>query len=463
MLGVALIAVVIAQAPSTYDAVTDRGVRAKPPLVNPGAAGSSFKDPAFGSRIWRVTDRFTRPDKLDASYRTPSATHQNEWSVNDSFFYVVSTDGTIVPFAFDPYSGTASRLSPLTFYIEPQFSYVSDSVMYGSVSSASLHTIDQYDLNTEKYTQLLDLETLASGLSGTYIGGISSSAGPIERILAFFGGASQDQHHIVVVFDRNAPANRHMLDTRAAMQFSLHHAAIDRSGRYVMLYPTSGDLAPPRSAAQVYVWDLQTDTKTALPLAEARSGGHDAYGYGVAINEDCCSTTTYDAAQWQIRSLATPLTTKDLISPVLDPKEVYLADHPTWNNASPETLVPFITATYRYGANDVQWRPWDDEVLAIQTDGGADGAHVYRFAHHRSDVRNDQAPLQTSFWYLPRPNVSRDGRWVLFTSNWEKTLGTDPGESPGERARQDVFLLRLNPKDFPELRFKPQSRRGGSR
>jgi hypothetical protein len=32
---------------------------------------------------------------------------------------------------------------------------------------------------------------------------------------------------------------------------------------------------------------------------------------------------------------------------------------------------------------------------------------------------------------------------VLFTSNWEKTLGTDPGGDSGGSARQDVFLLKL--------------------
>jgi hypothetical protein len=37
--------------------------------------------------------------------------------------------------------------------------------------------------------------------------------------------------------------------------------------------------------------------------------------------------------------------------------------------------------------------------------------------------------------------VSPDGRWVIFTSNWEKTLGVD--ERDGGTARQDVFLLRL--------------------
>ena len=49
----------------------------------------------FGSRLWRVTDRLTRPDAPDRSYRTPSATHQNAWSADGSYFYVVSTDGTM--------------------------------------------------------------------------------------------------------------------------------------------------------------------------------------------------------------------------------------------------------------------------------------------------------------------------------------------------------------------------------
>jgi len=42
----------------------------------------------------------------------------------------------------------------------------------------------------------------------------------------------------------------------------------------------------------------------------------------------------------------------------------------------------------------------------------------------------------------PIANVSPDGRWVLFTSNWEKTLGIDSQEST---SRQDVFIVGLTP------------------
>jgi Putative Ig domain len=456
MLLAALLSTVLAQAPASYNAVTDRGPRAEPSLVKLGNAGFSFNDPAFGTRIWRVTDRLTRPDAPDRSFRTPSATHQSAWSADGSYFYVVSNGGTIVPFAFDPDSGRFSRLATLRFYIEPQFSYVDNARIYGSVtgSGASLRTIDQFDFGTGVYTRLLDLDTLATGLQGTFVGGIASSAGATERIIAFFGGSSQDRHHYVVVFDRANPARRRLLDTaesrldgyrlKKPLNINLHHAAIDRSGRYVALYPAAADLAAPRKAAPVYMWDTLTDIITAMPETDALSSGHDAYGYGVAVNKDCCSAKTpWDAAQWQLRSLDAPLVAHDLIRPLLSPKEVSLSDHPTWNNARPDRLVPFVSATYRYGTDKPEWRAWDNELVAVQTDIGDGSAEVWRLAHHRSDVSNDDAPGDISFWYTPRPNVSRDGRWVLFTSNWAKTLGTDPQGAAGEKARQDVFLVRL--------------------
>lgn len=453
--------------PSSYDAVTDRGPRVEPSLPAIGGAGYSFVDPVFGTPIRRVTDGATRPGRPDRSYRTPSGTHQNAWSAGGSLFYVVSTDGTIVPFAFDASTRKASRIDPtpdgeggfvLRFYIEPTFSYVTDGVVYGSATGpgATLRTIDQYDFAAGAYSRLLDLDALVPGLGGTYIGGIGASAGPVERIIAFFGGTSQDRHGYLTIFEKANPANRRLLDTKNStvdgvptnipLNFNLHAAAIDRSGRYVTLYPTGTDRAAPRLADPNYQWDTETNVFTALPSIDARSNGHDAYGFGVRVNQDCCATTSWDAAQWQLRSLSAPLTTRDVIAPVLLPKELYLSEHPSWHNSVPDRLVPFVTATYRYYINDVEWRPWDDEIVAVQTDMAPDaGAAVWRLAHHRSNVRHDTDPTRISFWYTPRANVSRDGRWVLFTSNWEKTLGTDAGAEPGGAARQDVFLLELKP------------------
>jgi hypothetical protein len=67
---------------------------------------------------------------------------------------------------------------------------------------------------------------------------------------------------------------------------------------------------------------------------------------------------------------------------------------------------------------------------------------VWRFAHHRSNVNSDSDPSSLYFWYEPIANISPDGRWVLFTSNWEKTLGRDSSEPT---YRQDVFIVALTP------------------
>ena len=105
-----------------------------------GPAGTVFVDPTFGSRLVRVTDGATRPVRPNRSYRTPSAAAQNTWNVTSTYFYVVSTDGTIVPFAFDPLTLTASRLPAdttgeggliLRFFGEPEFSFVDPTLLYG--------------------------------------------------------------------------------------------------------------------------------------------------------------------------------------------------------------------------------------------------------------------------------------------------------------------------------------------
>jgi hypothetical protein len=453
-----------ASPPSVYSAISDRVTRAKGPVPALGAAGYAFRDPAFGSRLVRITDGLLQPDSPNISYRTPSGTHTNAWSADGQYFYAVNSDGWPVPFSFDRTTMRARRLMPTTtgdggmmlqFFNEPTFSYLTPGVLYGTFNGngSTLHSVDQYDFDTGQYTQLMNLESLAPNLANTYTGGVGASAGAVERIMAFFGGTSQDYHFYLLVFDKENPSRRHLINTIAStidgkptnipLNFHIHAAAIDRSGEFIMVYPTGDDLSAPRHAAPAYVWDLVTNRLTELPLIEAITGGHDAYGFGYRVNQDCCTNSTWDASQWQFRSLANPLVTLDLNPNVLLPQEVYLEDHPSWHNAQADRLVPFIDANYRYGDNTTPWRAWDEEVFAVQTEGAGTGGTIWRFAHHRSATADDNDPMQISFWYTPRANVSPDGRWALFTSNWDKTLGIDPRNDVGGKHREDVFLVEL--------------------
>lgn len=435
-----------------YTARSDRTIFPKPPLPTLGPAGFAFTDPTFGSRMLRVTDAKIGP-VTGGSWRAPSTAPQNAWNADGTKFYVTGESG-ILPFTFDPVAMKATPfLVTIRSQVEPQFSRVDPDTLY-VIGGPITRTIQKYSFAAKTYTDILDLDTL--GIGGlvdprTYVGGITTSQNP-ECLIAFFGGTSQDRH-FYVLWQGIAGTSRKIVNTLAStlngkatnilLGFSLHSATVDMSGRFVLLFPTSVDLAKPRVASQVYIWDTLTDLFTAVTSGDlTKDGGavmhpygHNVLGYASWVNMDQ-GNLAYDAAQWQYRRLALPGISLDLITPVMTPKMVYFADHSSWNNAQPLPR-PFFSSTYRFGdtTNLTPWRAWDDELLAIDPGSGT----VWRFCHHRSDVRDDKDPTQLYFWYEPILNVSPDGRWCLVTSNWEKTLGLDPFDTG--RVRQDVFLV----------------------
>jgi hypothetical protein len=449
----------------TYLAITDRTVYPKPVLPSLGPAGWHFVDPTFGSRMMRVTDTNTRPGYPGRSLTAPSAAHQLAWNASSDHFYIRSIDGTIIPYAFDASTMTASRIEPsstgnggltILSQVEPQFSFLSSNLLFGSRQDPlnDWPIIRQFDFNTRTYADISNLGAVTIISPGTYAGALSSSSTTPEMVCVLFGGV-QDTHYKVAVLPVSpAGAGPVVLDTQAStittngatastnipLGVFLHHAWMDQSGRYVVLYTVNQQPVP------YYVWDLATNMITGV---NSNAGGHDATGFRRQINQACCTTTAWDAAQWQSRGLGNPGTTTDLIDPVLTPQAIYLADHTSWNNAQPGTLVPILSSLYRYYSgtyNTTPWRAWDDEIVAIETDAERPSATVWRFAHHRSDVSYDgDATRAFYFWYLPNAVISPNGRWAIFTSNWEKSLGAavDSDVQPGGTYRSDVFLVAL--------------------
>ncbi len=453
--------------PTTYAANTSRTVIAEPALPAIGPAGSRVTDPAFGSRILRVTDAATHAAWTGASWVTGSAAHQLAWNATSDRFYVRSVAGVYLAYAFDPAAMTATRITQtapghdglILSQLEPQFSFLSRDVLYGTRQAGSPQRpiIRRYDFATRAYTDILDLGNITPISGTTFARALASSSAP-ETISILFGGAqpSQDMDYKVAAFRVAAPATTWaVLDSLAStitrpdgvvapttipLGFHLHHQWMDRTGRYVLLYPINGAFESPMP---YFVWDLETDAVTRV---DRLPGGHDALGYGWQVNQDCCTTTAYDGAQWQLRALGNPAATADLIDPVLTPEVLMLGEHTSWNNAQPGALVPILSSLYRYGSPQPPWRAWDGEIVAIQTTAGGAGATVWRFAHHRSDIAYDGGTGAEPyyFWYLPRAMVSPDGRFAMFTSNWEKTLGASTiDREPGGDFRCDVFIVAL--------------------
>jgi hypothetical protein len=68
---------------------------------------------------------------------------------------------------------------------------------------------------------------------------------------------------------------------------------------------------------------------------------------------------------------------------------------------------------------------FDNEIMQVATDGSQ---RVRRFVHHRSVAGGDHYTEQ------PKANISRDGRFVAFSSNWGNANG-----------RVDVYVAQVPP------------------
>jgi hypothetical protein len=91
------------------NAVTNREFYAKTPMTPP-AVNTVFQDPDLGATMVRVTDENTNPKLPGDFFLNPDAA-VNEWSMDDSKFYVIAGgDSENLAFAFDPSTMTVSPL-----------------------------------------------------------------------------------------------------------------------------------------------------------------------------------------------------------------------------------------------------------------------------------------------------------------------------------------------------------------
>jgi hypothetical protein len=121
----------------------------------------------------------------------------------------------------------------------------------------------------------------------------------------------------------------------------------------------------------------------------------------------------------------------DLVVPPETPPHWGIQKHFSWINDDPADGVPVCASAYSYDAYGKIDRAWDGEIICIETDGLA--STIWRFAHHRASSDPEY------FLSQPLGNVSQDGRFFMFTSDWDYQLGTLSDGSP----RPDAWIVEL--------------------
>jgi len=151
--------------------------------------------------------------------------------------------------------------------------------------------------------------------------------------------------------------------------------------------------------------------------------GYDSYVNGPAVLDDMQVVKRPLNNLKQIESLVYPLPSHG---------DWGQAQHFTWSNVDLNDSTPICGSTYAYDGWTTIDQPFAAEVFCIETDGAA--STVWRFAHNRAIY------VEPYFQTQPLGNVSLNGRFFLFTSDWDAQLGTGTDGTP----LSDVFIVQLD-------------------
>jgi hypothetical protein len=422
--------------PPNYCARTDRRVEPypkTPPAIGP--AGSIITDPTFGSRIVRVTDEKTDPRAPGRPLMTPSGAMENSWNASSNVFYVMNNGGSFLLFDFNPSSlAVHLRDAPkLNWRGEPQFSFTQPNILYGIGWPQA--GIEQYDISTGKTRVVGDPSKCFAMKSSDKVFRISVS-GDDNRFTTVLG-PEQDRNYVVMVYDREKGCRWYNTETGEiggqwgpkgttplGERYSLHGAQISKSGKFVIIMRGAGPPGPRKWR----IWDLETLNVVVCPV---ECSGHQAVGYSHILNPGGNHPLAIVSRTLDHLDSMTPL-----VSDLHAPPGYWYDSHLAWTNVNADDSNPACLSTYRPSNPSTPGTPldvagpWENEIVCFETDGKA--SKLWRFAHTYSTAKN-------GFWSTPRGNISPDGRFFMFTSDWQDQLG----KMANDKYRTDVFIVEL--------------------
>jgi len=190
---------------------------------------------------------------------------------------------------------------------------------------------------------------------------------------------------------------------------SIHNVRMSRDGRWAVISTFCGG-----GAGDIDFWDIATAKiyrgRSPGDVPPYFGGGHKATGFNsVHANNG----TYYSTAQWFTKRTIPPLGTPTWLT---SGSSAFDDSHESWNNQTSGQLQPMIASIYQTTPPTLAW---GDEIVGISMDGSG---IAYRFAHMYTRAHDFNAQGMA--------NVSRDGKWAIFTSDWTTT-------------RDDVFLVPL--------------------
>jgi len=394
----------------------------KPPLPRLPRAGGKFSDPAFGTEIMRATDE--RDDKTGLS------TYYSHWpTFNSDNTYMLFRKGLTGDALIKPFNAAAFSLGP--GFVPPRLAVPGKASVSMNFEGAIWHPTDPHLIYcTTGYREGGMRLYLFNVVSRSYalVKEFSALAGPNDYLWEMSMSSDGDVFawSQMQVGRKDNPISylvwRKSSDKvlyRASTNGVINKVRLDKSGQFLdLVYPK----VEPDKTARAFL-TLSTKRIETLKWTSSDSPpGHGDLGTGSIAGWD----------NWECginrRSLKN----------VHAPKTVFrFADAQgvlDWTNGMHATMLADNEDWITVGtfddpsANLPRTGLFKDEIFQVALDGSG---RVRRICHTRSAI--DQKTDATGYWAMPKPTISRDGRFIAFTSNWEKS------------GRFDVFIARVTP------------------
>jgi len=380
--------------------LTDTNVHTEPTLPTLGAAGTKITDPTFGTTILRVTDATTEPDTGGHKGVLNSYSTQQAFNSDNSRVLFLVRDGYQRArfYDFTPGSCTVNTtgylLSSAPAGLQEygmQWSATNPNLIYG-VGNYNLYEI------TVPSGSSTTLKTFTGlGHTGGYVTQMNMSDDADVFAMRFEGGTPAGSGYVFWKRSTNTVL------MSAATLANLDEVEVDKSGTYGLIVYSGG-------------------TSEVWTLATARQVGSDVTGITGFNHRDTgkCGFTnggilTHRPANTSIgyRTCAAPTTITDLLPGMTNPWS-YATQQDHFSMQASNDLWA-LTSRYHDGGGTVS-AAFDNEITQIATDGSG---RVRRIAHHRS-VFNE-------YYDSPFAGISRDGKFVNFSSNWGSASGRHDG------------------------------------
>ena len=425
-------------APTTYPLYTGTDPKPVPPAPALGPANSVITDPTFGTRILRVTDQNTDSGNSLISTETGFKRTFNADSTAIKLSGV-GGKGFWLEFnaaAFKVGDGT-SRPSPhpLWFGSNWEWSAVDPDIIY----FLNGNKIAKYNKSTGVTTNLGgppngDAVTYATAVIGQDNWVCSAAgAGYQDSYTKFFciNPSNTSQYQFVDVYNKTingAPApNLTKWPTSAAGQvIGIHAIAPGTGSKWVYLsfhqqsWGGNGDA----------IFNLQSQTWSLVTNADPYWSGHATLGNGKFTNGSGTKSGT-DPRSYLVRDPDDLMNASKylFIEQPTDTAEWCTGEHPSWHNSGNNPDAPLLISRF---APTSCTGAWTGEIILAAVDGSNT---VWRVAHnHATDGLN-------CFYGQGFAQISSDGKWALFSSTWDRTLG--PDTAWGCTTRIDTFLVDL--------------------